>query len=1163
MGYTAFVSSGLEFVPNNYVAPLVNVNAPKAFHLMHNFLAQSPIGRALVEPERLSGFQETEYVITPGTVRAAMGFGEHIAYTIVVGDAELLRMMREIGYGGSLAKIGQLKRPFLRKERSFFFDCITRTFGKKCTNWDAIPTDSLQIGYSLLYGTNFDFGRLVLSNLGEKMNENRGVVYFARFCQLLFSACVSGVDIIDADVIPCFKLHKRIFSDLVNKDVKKGDVGGRIKHRAFKLAKTVKPATEVGVSKSSMPKSDGPSKKRRAKRPRSDDEEDTETLHQRRRRLVADYLFDELDTEVVPEAEQNEAPDVVTEEADVNVEATVPIEDIVNVDELVEDNNAVNARADAAHADVDNFVDPLDMDFEAHPAFSVCDTEDVAADQATLVVDESMATHTEILSVTNQILELGEEVDQEAKSVSSEKIVEAAVEKLDEATTENLEEDVLVENSVKNAVLAEEEVAEAVNSEKNEAVAEQIHDEAAQLNIEVTAENIVADPLAENVDEGRVVSDSYDHISVNSDHANSGINIALSDSDDHDSIPFLRDPTAESIKENQHATEAHFREMYYANWSGADCIFSTQRTADFVDKSAKEISNPELLTHLKATIVQVKSLHNRFDETHKAVIGLRNDSVAKELALKNDRAQYSSMIKDQVEIKQRLCTVERNQDVMSTKIDSIAVSLELLTSVLIPDDVKKGERVPKDKCKRAPTLRRRDDATDGGSKESEKRSKSAQEQGRLRSNSAKLTNSGRVNSGAQSSSRLKSLVISANPITDEEIAAKLFLEEHGGEATVEDMDAEMQILAEEHKKKVEAGTYKKKAVKAPRRKEQGISIKENVNSQQSLQYSRRPVGASTDKGKGKLIEEPELSKKAHSTSDMAQVESRPNQSTTDVAQVDNSAKIVTTYDTAQVVQTQLISSQLQGIFGKPTRDETLKPGNVNFLQTRSVLGKESYDKSGLGSHREKRINNSPLDHTSLAEPGVGVTQESLEKLESVQMIYHKGIKKEFLLYFMADGRVYRVGEADIHLKLWEELEYVLYLLKVKNQSTHNAAQVLKERMMKSKVLLGARISSAYIPKYRDAHGKLVEMKMNSARFRTALGIRVLEFNLESDKSFFIRLGNEMNKNSIYSLRAAIYQTGERDPVKELKEIMTAELERAERRLLTDYLRTMPDIEEIK
>ncbi|KAK1352147.1 hypothetical protein POM88_053651 [Heracleum sosnowskyi] len=134
----------------------------------------------------------------------------------------------------------------------------------------------------------------------------------------------------------------------------------------------------------------------------------------------------------------------------------MPIEDRVNVDDDVEDNDVV--KADAVDADFDNF-DPLDMNIEAHPANSVCDTEDVAADQATLVIDESMATHTEILSVTNQIPELGEEVDQEAKSVSSEKIIETAVEK-DEATAENQEEDVLVEHSAQNAVLAEEEVAE-------------------------------------------------------------------------------------------------------------------------------------------------------------------------------------------------------------------------------------------------------------------------------------------------------------------------------------------------------------------------------------------------------------------------------------------------------------------------------------------------------------------------------------------------------------------------------------------------------------------------------------------------------------------------------------------------------------------------------
>ena len=165
MATTAFVSSGLEFVPNNYAAPLNTANAPEAFHMIQEFLAQSAIGRALVEPAKLSGsqikafwesgmyddggesgnpsiifeFEEREYVITSGTIRAAMGFPEFSSYTIGMGDNDLLRMMREIGYSGPLTKIGQLKRPFLRKEWSFFFDCITRTFGKKCTTGMPFP----------------------------------------------------------------------------------------------------------------------------------------------------------------------------------------------------------------------------------------------------------------------------------------------------------------------------------------------------------------------------------------------------------------------------------------------------------------------------------------------------------------------------------------------------------------------------------------------------------------------------------------------------------------------------------------------------------------------------------------------------------------------------------------------------------------------------------------------------------------------------------------------------------------------------------------------------------------------------------------------------------------------------------------------------------------
>ncbi|KAK1372946.1 hypothetical protein POM88_029139 [Heracleum sosnowskyi] len=365
------------------------------------------------------------------------------------------------------------------------------------------------------------------------------------------------------------------------------------------------------------------------------------------------------------------------------------------------------------------------------------------------------------------------------------------------------------------------------------------------------------------------------------------------------------------------------------------------------------------------------------------------------------------------------------------------------------------------------------------------------------------------------------------------------------------------MLAEEHKKNLEAGIYKKKEIKAPRKKEVGISIKENT--QQSIQYTRRPVIGNSDKGKGIMIEEPNLKKKIYSTSDIAQVETRLAKSTSDAAQVDDTTKVMTTSDVAQVVQK---STQLPG-FCKPKILEDLKLEAVNFSETRTVLGKEGKDKSGLGSHRERRINTSPMDQSSLAVSGI-ITQENLDMLDSVQMIFHKVLKKEFLLYFMNDGRVYKVAESDINLKSYQELEYVLYLLKVKNRNTHNAASVIREKMLRSKMMLGGGVSSAYIPKYRNAHGKIIEMKRNSAKFRTALGTKVLEFNLESDKAYYIKLGNEMRKNSIYSLRAAIYQTGEFDPeLKEVKKIMVEELERAEKKLLSDYIRTVPDIQEIK
>ena len=81
------------------------------------------------------------------------------------------------------------------------------------------------------------------------------------------------------------------------------------------------------------------------------------------------------------------------------------------------------------------------------------------------------------------------------------------------------------------------------------------------------------------------------------------------------------------------------------------------------------------------------------------------------------------------------------------------------------------------------------------------------------------------------------------------------------------------------------------------------------------------------------------------------------------------------------------------------------------------------------------------------------------------MVYSAFLKKSVLLYFMKDVRVYKVREGDIALKVWEELEYVLSLLKIKNKYTFDAANYIRSDMIKKKALAGNKSTAPYIPKY--------------------------------------------------------------------------------------------------
>ncbi|KAL6528582.1 hypothetical protein OROMI_029227 [Orobanche minor] len=426
MASKIFNARGLDFVSNNYAAPLNSDDVPEDFHLFQRFFINFEIGHALTAPDRLSGsqitafwktgeylyggenespsiifeFDDQESVITPVTVRDALGLQHHTSYAISIGDALLQNMKQSIGYDGPLTKIGQLKRPHLRKEWSLFFDCITRTFSKKCPNWDAIPIDSLQIGYSLLNGTHFDFSRLVLDNIGEKMTENGGTVYFARFCQLIFNACIPDLAISEDDVIPSFKRHKRVFTDLSNKDRKKINLCPLYLPVTLKqfqeqpqpqepviqasqppLTQPQPPNTETQPQSShsinpeppiisepqplpiTKPKTSGRIKRKAVK---ASIEDEAEALRLKRRRLIIEESEDEFELTVL------EAPEVISKE--VPAVETSPI----TAEHVVEGSEEFKGMAD----------------FEPNvPLF-----DDLGA-QNTFILDEYMATHIELCSV--------------------------------------------------------------------------------------------------------------------------------------------------------------------------------------------------------------------------------------------------------------------------------------------------------------------------------------------------------------------------------------------------------------------------------------------------------------------------------------------------------------------------------------------------------------------------------------------------------------------------------------------------------------------------------------------------------------------------------------------------------------------------------------------
>ncbi|KAL1818288.1 hypothetical protein ACET3Z_013157 [Daucus carota] len=1250
MATTTFTHAGVDFVPNNYTVILDTTEAPRDYHPFQRFLAQSALATALTAPARLSGsqiinfwrtghydnggthgspsivfsYEGEEYAVTPATVRKALNLPEHSNY-ITNGDANLRVMMTDLGYYDSLDKLGQLKRPGLRKEWSFFFDCITRAFQKKSTNWDAIPMDMLQNGYSLIYSTNFDYGRLVIRNIGERMNENRQVVYFSRFCQLLFNASVGEVAF--DDEIKSFKLHKRAFKDLISKDEKRPvlrplQVPAQIRDRLNMPAANQQspvpsqgPRTSASKSKRAAKSDAAPSTAKRTRTsvatqvlkansevPTNADEPVNSEAHlnsdapnseipvnteaatpqkqKKRRRLVAAYEYDDLETAQDVNSEPTLTP------------ASEPVQDSPQKPARFKLRAQKPARAKVPVTDITDFT----IEEEQIPSTQVAEQSQALMVLPIQAVPLTSPTASSTSSEVDEEIVCKEQATTEAGATMSDpltplsdhgpipqspmKIPEGAI--VHDTAPENYRSDV-VDESDKVAM----EALQSLSQTGEESIKSQ--SEAQEKSAQDTVEKVV-DPVPHDE---KANSDTEDDDSSDTDK------------DEDDGVPLTQQKWESTSQYNARLQTLNTdseplprdlqvdppNEVWDKLWLSHQHSLEPNKAEEFLSMAENKISNSDVMSSLKGTILYLKTFHPAHAQTSKSIDGLRTEVANIKETNELEKKRTMLPLKENVQklvtanesLDKRMTMIESSQEKMSKQLEAIQSSLSLITSILIPDedDVKKGERVAQVKCKSTTqTLKRKKKEDDDDADDFTKHKRFQAGTGGRVSNSdsqkqSKQSTKSAPTHNVTSGSKHRPVAGSDKPLTDEELA-RLVFEQENPEANLdlELIAAEEAELKKEHIEAINSGKIQKPAKSTAKPKEKGILIKEATVADQSLLVKKvYSEDEYTSKGKSKVDEHLEKGwdKKKSTTSDKDQVvkEKKTEAAISDKAHVAEPQKEILTSDKAQVnkdAKTDTTSDKAQAVFkptttplagfAKPTlmTEISFEKGSIQPISHR----KAGRDKGGLGSKYEKfdqSIGSRPDDPSSLCAPKTGVLQDKMEKLDSVQLAKNdRG--DNILIYFMSDGTVFRVLEADLYAKHWEELRYVSHIFQVKNKSGQHISNLLKDQIRRKMGITGNKNAGPFIPKYPNHKGQLVEMKKNSAKIETIGGIRTLAFNEESDKAYNIRLDRDLKKNKIYDLRAAIYQTGVSDPeLREIKRQMITVLEEAEKELLRGYLKT--------
>ncbi|KAL1823764.1 hypothetical protein ACET3Z_010542 [Daucus carota] len=609
--------------------------------------------------------------------------------------------------------------------------------------------DMLQIGYSLIYSTNFDFGRLVLRNIGERMHENRQIIYFSRFCQLLFNATVGEVDFAVDDEIKPFRLHKRVFKDLISKDEKysiqrplliPAPVRARMDLSPVQQQQPQQqpqPSRTPTASRSSASKSTRDTKSDAAPstvktrtsvttqvlNTKSDVPTNSDTVptvnsdtvsktlntkaasppKQKRRRLVAAYEYDDLEPSHATNSEPPQASPQSRKirfkaRANKPKKAKVPITEIT--DFTIEEEQAPSTTLpDSSQA---LMVHPL----QAVP-LSTATTSSTSSEVDEEIICKDPVTTEAGTTLSDPHTPISDHGPSTPIPQSPLKFPEGAI--IHDTAPENYKSDAVIADSDKVVLEALQSLAKASEEPSKSKSADQ--------------ENVVPDPVEDDVDPA---SDDDEDDENEDDENEDEVPMSLQQQKWESTSQY--NARLQTLKTNSEPLPRDLQvdppnEVWDKLWLSHQHSLEPTKAEEFLSMAEAKITNSDVMSSLKATVLYLKTFHTAHAQTSKSVNSLRTevanlaetqnmDKKRNLLPLKED---MKKLVSAQQTLEQRMTSVEATQSTMTKQLEAIQSSLSLITSVLIPeeDDVEKGERVANVKCKStSQTLKRKKDDDD-------------------------------------------------------------------------------------------------------------------------------------------------------------------------------------------------------------------------------------------------------------------------------------------------------------------------------------------------------------------------------------------------------------------------------------------------------------------